>query len=61
MDICSAVTGLERLNGSILVHTNCADIKIIFVTDEIVRVRASFDKEFAEDLPFSRHPCRNRK
>ena len=49
MDICSAVTGLERLNGSILVHTNCADIKIIFVTDEIVRVRASFDKEFAEE------------
>ena len=49
MDICSAVTGLERLNGSILVHTNCADIKIIFVTDEIVRVRASFDKEFTEE------------
>ncbi len=32
-----------------LVDTNCADIKIIFVTDEDCRVRTSFDKEFAEE------------
>ena len=49
MDICSKITGIEALSGAYLVHTNCADIKIYFVTDEIVRVRASFDKEFAEE------------
>lgn len=49
MKICSAVTGLERLSGAFLLHTNCADIKLCFVTDEIIRVRASFDKELAEE------------
>jgi len=49
MDICSKITGFEALDGAYLVHTNCADIKVCFVTDEIVRVRASFDKELAEE------------
>ena len=30
-------------------HTNCADIKVCFVTDEIVRVRVAFDRELAEE------------
>jgi len=49
MKICSRFESLEKLQGAYLVHTNCADIKIYFVTDEIVRVRASFDKELAEE------------
>jgi len=49
MDIVSKITGIEALEGAYLVHTNCADIKVCFVTDEIVRVRASFDKELAEE------------
>lgn len=49
MEICSQFTGMEPLGGRFLVHTNCADIMIIFVTEEIIRVRASFDKEFAEE------------
>ena len=49
MEICSKITGLERLDGAFLVHTNCAVIKICFVTEEIVRVRASFDGELAEE------------
>ena len=49
MDICRKITGLDRLTGATLVHTNCADLKIVFVTNEIVRVRASFDKELAEE------------
>ena len=48
MDICKKVTGLERLNGAVLLHTNCADLKVVFVTDEIVRVRASFDREMGD-------------
>ena len=49
MDICRKITGLEKREGYALVHTNSCDIKIVFVTDEIVRVRASFDKELAEE------------
>lgn len=49
MDVCTKFTGIEKLQGAWLIHTNCADIKVVFVTDEIVRVRTSFDKEFAEE------------
>lgn len=49
MEICSKVAGLDRLGGAFLIHTDCADIKLCFVTDEIVRVRVSFDREFAEE------------
>ena len=49
MEICTRYLGMDRLEGSYLVHTNCADIKICFVTDEILRLRASFDKEMDEE------------
>ena len=49
MEICSKITGFEALAGAYLVHTDNADLKLYFVTDEIIRVRASFDKEFAEE------------
>jgi len=49
MKICKTFLGYENLNGMYLVHVNCADIAICFVTDEIVRVRVSFDKEMAEE------------
>lgn len=49
MDICTKITGLNRLDGAFLIHTDNCDIKIVFVTDEIVRVRASFDRELAEE------------
>ena len=40
---------MERKDGAFLLHTDNADIKVCFVTDEIVRVRASFDHELAEE------------
>ncbi len=49
MYLCNEILGMDRLGGAFLLHTNCADIKICFVTDEIVRVRVSFDKELAEE------------
>ena len=50
MDICRQITGFERPDGgAYLIHTNCADIKVCFVTEEIVRVRVAFDREFAEE------------
>ena len=49
MEICSRFTGMERKDGAFLLHTDNADVKVCFVTDEIVRVRASFDHELAEE------------
>ena len=49
MEICSKITGLEALDASYILHTNNADIKLYFLTDEIIRVRVSFDKNFAEE------------
>ena len=49
MEICSRFTGRERKNGAFLLHTDNANVKVCFVTDEIVRVRASFDHELAEE------------
>lgn len=49
MQLCNKIEGMERRDGMFLFHTNCADIGICFVNDEIVRVRVSFDREFAEE------------
>ncbi len=48
MKICKKITGMERREGAYLLHTNCADMLICFVTDEIVRVRISFDGKLDE-------------
>ncbi len=49
MDICSKYAGFERQDGAFLVHTNNADIKLCFVTEEIVRVRVAFDRKMKEE------------
>ncbi len=48
MKICREFCGIEEKNGTYIIHTNCADIMVCFVTDEIVRIRVSFDKEMEE-------------
>ncbi len=49
MDICTKLISMEQEGGIFLAHTDSADLKICFLTDEIVRIRASFDKELAEE------------
>ena len=49
MKICSKITGFERAEKFFVLHANCADIKIYFLTDEIIRVRTSFDRNFPEE------------
>lgn len=49
MELCKQIHDMQELNGAFLFHTNCADIKVCFVTDEIVRIRVSFDKKLAEE------------
>lgn len=48
MEICRKITGVEKVEGAYILHTNSADIKLYFITDHIIRVRVSFDKEFDE-------------
>ena len=49
MEICSKLADIEALDGAYLLHTDSADIKLCFVTDEILRLRASFDKKLEEE------------
>ncbi|MDO4345166.1 MAG: glycoside hydrolase family 31 protein [Eubacteriales bacterium] len=49
MEICSKLLSVEQKDGIFLARTDAADIKICFVTEEIVRIRASFDREMAEE------------
>ncbi len=49
MEICSVFKQIDKIGDFYIVHTNNADIKIYFLNDEIVRVRSSFDKKFAEE------------
>ena len=48
MEICRKITGIEPTDGAYVLHTDSADIKLYFMTDEIIRVRVSFDKKFTE-------------
>lgn len=49
MEICKRVNGHERLGAAYLLHTDSADIKLCFLTDELLRLRVSFTREFPEE------------
>ena len=49
MEICSGYTGMESLGDAFLIHTDAPDLKLVFLTDEIIRLRVSFDRAFAEE------------
>lgn len=48
MKICKRVEFLEHRDGGALVHTNAADIRVIFLTEDILRIRVSFDRKMDE-------------
>ena len=49
MEICTKIKSCEQSGKFYILHTDSPDIKIYFLTDEIIRVRVSFNKEFAEE------------
>ena len=49
MELCTKLTGMERREGAFLLHTDCADLKLVFVTDEILRLRVAFDRKLIEE------------
>ena len=48
MEIIKRFEGAERRGNAWILHMNCADVMVVFVTDEIVRLRTSFDRKFPE-------------
>ena len=49
MDILGKIIGWEKIDGAYLLKGDCADIKLHFLTDEVIRVRVSFDRDFPEE------------
>ncbi len=49
MKICTRAYGVEKKDNYFSVYTDGAEIRIWFLTDFIVRIRAGFDENFAEE------------
>ena len=49
MDILHEILSYQKQNGAYILQGDCADIKLLFLTDEIVRLRVSFNRDFAEE------------
>ena len=49
MKICSKVLSVKQENTYTRIITNGVELRIYFLTDEIVRVRAGFDEDFTEE------------
>lgn len=48
MKICKRVESVEHRDGGALAHTNCADILVVFLREDILRIRVSFDRKMDE-------------
>lgn len=40
--------GIEKTDNGYLIHGDAGDIKLVFMTDDIIRIRVSFDRKFKE-------------
>ena len=49
MKVSTRAISISKKDTYFAVETNGAQIRIIFVTDDIVRIRAGFDSDFAEE------------
>ena len=49
MKVCFKAEDVKQENGYVSVRTNCVEIRVLFLTDSIVRIRAGFDGDFAEE------------
>lgn len=49
MKICNKVFSICEKNKYFSIQTNCVEIRIMFVTDYIVRIRVGFNSDFSEE------------
>lgn len=49
MRICTNAAAVTMKDGYASIQTNAAEIRILFLTDSIIRIRAGFDGDFSEE------------
>ena len=49
MKICTTAAHIQQRDNYFSITTNCVEIRVLFLTDFIVRIRAGFDGDFAEE------------
>ena len=49
MKICTTAADVRQRDNYFSIMTNCVEIRVLFLTDSIVRIRAGFDGDFAEE------------
>ncbi len=49
MKIVERLLGVEKKENTFVLSTNAVEMRILFLTDDIVRIRAGFDGDFAEE------------
>ena len=49
MEILRKIDGFTEDNGAYILKGDAADIKVYFLTDEVIRIRAGFDRQFPEE------------
>lgn len=49
MKICTTAQTVTRQDGYFSIQTNSVEIRLMFLTDSILRIRAGFDGDFAEE------------
>ena len=49
MKICTKVSGVKQENGYVSIQTNCVEVRVYFLTEDIIRIRAGFEVDFAEE------------
>ena len=49
MKVCTRAYEVSKREHGFSIRTNCVELRILFLTDSIVRIRAGFDGDFAEE------------
>ena len=49
MRVCLKAVSIQKQDNYFSVMTDAAEIRILFLTDNIIRIRAGFDGDFAEE------------
>ena len=49
MKVCTTAFAVTKQGSGFSIATNCVEIRLLFLTDSILRIRAGFDGDFAEE------------
>ncbi|WP_367566916.1 TIM-barrel domain-containing protein [Lacrimispora sp.] len=49
MKVCMTAGTISKVENYFSIETNCVEIRVLFMTDSIIRIRAGFDRDFAEE------------